>query len=433
MFSRAPRDVPSADPPADTVDELRRLTATADRIVGFTGAGVSTESGIPDFRSPGGVWTRYDPRNFEFDAYLRDPAVRRDSWAMRREFFAAAAAPNPAHLAFAQWERQGRCPGVITQNIDGLHQLAGSTHVVEVHGSARRVHCVGLPTEHAPGTPNGCGWEAEHTWAFQRIDAGDLDPHCPECGAVVKSATISFGQVLDSAVIDAARGLARSADLLLVAGSSLQVFPAADLPLQAIEAGARLVILNDEPTDLDAHADLVVRGRAGEVLAAVADGAGAATQPSPRPASQTDTQTDAHDLPIGEYAFPGPLRDSLVAALADGSKTSTTSLLLEYEREGEPLPRVGDQELVVDSAQRPVLITEVEQVRILPLARVDLAHAVAEGEGYTSVAQWRTGHEQFWHSEQFRAEHADLGEDFTVTDATMAVCVRMRVVRHLRG
>ena len=121
------------------------LLAASQRIVGFTGAGVSTESGIPDFRSPGGVWTRYDPRNFEFDRYVEDPDVRRLSWEMRREFFAAGARPNPAHHAFAALERAGRSPGVITQNIDGLHQDAGSQHVVELHGTAREVLCIGRP------------------------------------------------------------------------------------------------------------------------------------------------------------------------------------------------------------------------------------------------------------------------------------------------
>jgi NAD-dependent deacetylase len=239
------------------------LLTSSQRIVGFTGAGVSTESGIPDFRSPGGVWTRYDPRNFEFDRYVEDPAVRRLSWEMRREFFAAGARPNPAHLAFAALERAGRSPGVITQNIDGLHQDAGSQHVVELHGTARQVLCIGEPTG---ATPEGCGWTAPHTWAFERLDAGEDDPACPECGRLVKSATISFGQMLDPDVVDEAVRLVRSADLLVTTGSSLQVYPAAGLPAEAVGHGVRLVIVNDEPTPYDDLAELVVRGRAGEVL-----------------------------------------------------------------------------------------------------------------------------------------------------------------------
>jgi NAD-dependent deacetylase len=244
--------------------ELGELLAQARSIVGFTGAGVSTESGIPDFRSPGGVWTRYDPRTFEFDRYVTDPDVRVLSWQMRTEFFAVPFTPNPAHVAFARLEQAGRSPGVITQNIDGLHQDAGSRTVVELHGTARRVMCLG----HAPvdGVPDGCGWSAPHTWAFERLDGGEPDPQCPECGGLVKSATVSFGQQLFPGVVEAAADLVASADLMVVVGSSLQVYPAAALPMHAVDAGARLVIVNDEPTPFDAVADLVVRGRAGEVL-----------------------------------------------------------------------------------------------------------------------------------------------------------------------
>ncbi|MGH3423452.1 MAG: SIR2 family NAD-dependent protein deacylase [Nocardioidaceae bacterium] len=246
--------------PTALVPLLRR----SSRIVAFTGAGVSTESGIPDFRSPGGVWTRYDPRDFTFDAYVDSADVRARSWAMRREFFEHAATPNPAHRAVAALERAGRVLGVITQNIDGLHQVAGSSHVMELHGTAREVMCIGP----APvgGVPEGCGFRVPHSWALDRVDAGDADPACPECGGLVKSATVSFGQMLFPGVVEAATELVREADLLLTVGSSLQVYPAAGLPQQAVDAGASLAIVNDEPTPLDPVADLVVRGRAGEVL-----------------------------------------------------------------------------------------------------------------------------------------------------------------------
>ena len=249
--------------------ELGELLERSERVVAFTGAGVSTESGIPDFRSPGGVWTRYDPRNFEFDRYVDDPEVRRLSWEMRREFFAAPVEPNPAHVALARLEQAGRCLGVITQNIDGLHQQAGSRHVVELHGTAREVMCIG----HAPtaGTPDGCGWRAPHTWAFERLDGGDDDPACPQCGGLVKSATVSFGQMLVPGVVEEATRLARECDLLLAIGSSLQVYPAAGLPLEAVSSGAALAIVNDEPTPFDGHASVVVRGRAGEVLGPAVD------------------------------------------------------------------------------------------------------------------------------------------------------------------
>ena len=249
--------------------ELGELLERSERVVAFTGAGVSTESGIPDFRSPGGVWTRYDPRNFEFDRFVDDPEVRRLSWEMRREFFAVPVEPNPAHVALARLEQAGRCLGVITQNIDGLHQQAGSRHVVELHGTAREVMCIG----HAPtaGTPDGCGWRAPHTWAFERLDGGDDDPPCPQCGGLVKSATVSFGQMLIPGVVDEATRLARECDLLLAIGSSLQVYPAAGLPLEAVSSGADLAIVNDEPTPFDGHASVVVRGRAGEVLGPAVD------------------------------------------------------------------------------------------------------------------------------------------------------------------
>jgi NAD-dependent deacetylase len=247
---------------------LEELLDRAGTVVGFTGAGVSTESGIPDFRSPGGVWTRYDPRNFEFDRYVADPAVRELSWEMRREFFATQASPNPAHRAFARLEAAGRSPGVVTQNIDGLHQDAGSARVVELHGTARRVMCLG---HHPVSEPDGCGWEEPHTWAFERLDAGERDPRCPACGGLVKSATVSFGQMLFPGVVDEALEMVAGADLLVVVGSSLQVYPAAALPLHALDHGARLVIVNDEPTPYDEAADLVVRGRAGAVLGPAVD------------------------------------------------------------------------------------------------------------------------------------------------------------------
>lgn len=248
----------------DAVTSLADLLACSERVTAFTGAGVSTESGIPDFRSPGGVWTRYDPRDFTFERYVADADVRANAWAMRREFFAKAVRPNAAHEAIAHLERTGRGHGVVTQNIDGLHQLAGSTEVVELHGTAREVACIGPVPRH--GMPDGCGWRAPYSWAFERLDAGDPDPSCPECGGLVKSATVSFGQVLSEEAVERATELVTTADVLLTVGSSLQVWPAADLPVWAVRSGVRLVIVNDEPTPLDDRATLVVRGLAGEVL-----------------------------------------------------------------------------------------------------------------------------------------------------------------------
>jgi NAD-dependent deacetylase len=245
------------------VNDLAALLDDATRVVAFTGAGISTESGIPDFRSPGGVWTRYDPADFTFGRYVDSADVRARSWQMRREL-ARTYAPNAGHHALARLEKAGRALGVVTQNIDGLHQDAGSQRVVELHGTAREVMCIGHAPRH--GTPAGCGFRAPLAWALSAVDAGDPDPSCPQCGGLVKSATVSFEQVLFPDVVEAAVALTRRADLMIAVGSSLVVYPAADLPILAVRNGARLVIVNDEPTPLDDLADLVVRGSAGAVL-----------------------------------------------------------------------------------------------------------------------------------------------------------------------
>lgn len=245
---------------------LARLLADTRAGVAFTGAGVSTESGIPDFRSPGGVWTRYDPRDFTFSKYVRSPEVRRRAWAMRRELWADDPRPNPAHTALADMEAEGRLAGVVTQNIDGLHQVAGSRRVVELHGTSREVLCIGATPR--CGTPDGCGFRASTASAFTRLEAGEEDPPCPTCGGLLKSATVSFGQNLFPGVLEEAEGLVRAADLVLAVGSSLSVQPAASLPAAAALAGTPLAIVNDEPTPLDHLATVVVRGRAGVVLPA---------------------------------------------------------------------------------------------------------------------------------------------------------------------
>ncbi len=243
---------------------LADALAASSRAVAFSGAGISTESGIPDFRSPGGVWTRYNPGDFTFAKYVADPDVRRRAWRMRREFWASDHQPNSAHRALADLEQAGRLHGVITQNIDGLHQAAGSRRVVELHGTSREVMCVGV----APrvGTPDGCGWRGPTRWAFEALDMGVEDPPCPACGGIVKSATVSFGQNLFPGVIEEATALVEGSDLLIAVGSSLQVYPAAGLPELAASSGIPVVIVNDEPTPLDHLARAVVRGRAGSVL-----------------------------------------------------------------------------------------------------------------------------------------------------------------------
>jgi NAD-dependent deacetylase len=248
----------------DGVERLGALLAASQRAVFFSGAGISTESGLPDFRSPGGVWTRYDPRRFTFDRYIASAEVRRLHWEMRREFFATGARPNAAHLAIAEFEAAGYCLGVVTQNIDGLHSDAGSKTVVEIHGTARRVSCLGAAPR--DGVPDGCGWSADTSWAFEQVDAGDDDPHCPRCGGLVKSATISFGQAMDASSLAKAWHLVDSADAVVVVGSSLQVYPAAGLPARAAARGVPCAIVNAEPTPLDDDVDVVVLGSAGEIV-----------------------------------------------------------------------------------------------------------------------------------------------------------------------
>lgn len=249
---------------SDSTAELADLVARSARVVVLSGAGISTESGIPDFRSPGGVWTRYDPTQLTFERYVADPDVRRQSWQMRREFFDAAPRPNAAHRAVARLERSDQGLGVITQNIDGLHQEAGAGNVVEIHGTAREVMCIG--DRPVGGVPDGCGFRADHDWVIGLLDAGEDDPRCPECDGLVKSATVSFGQALFPDSVAAAERLAGEADLMIAVGSSLQVFPAAGLPMETITSGGRLAIVNDEATPLDELAAVVVRGRTGEVL-----------------------------------------------------------------------------------------------------------------------------------------------------------------------
>ncbi len=256
-------------PDETVVHVLASLVAAASRAVVVTGAGVSTGSGLPDFRSPTGLWTRYDPREMTFQRHVAEPAVRRAGWEMRREFLTAGARPNGAHRAIAALEDDGHVAGVVTQNIDGLHQEAGSRRVVELHGTARRSGCIGAaPTG---GVPAGCGWSGPTLGVLERIDAGERDPACPDCGGILKPATISFGQAMDVAAVEAAWSLVDRADLVLVVGTSLQVYPAASLVPTAHEMGIPLAICNAEPTPHDPLARVLSRERVELVLPAVVE------------------------------------------------------------------------------------------------------------------------------------------------------------------
>jgi len=246
---------------APDAERLAQLLSDAGHrgTVVFTGAGVSTESGIPDFRSPGGIWTRYAPIQY-FD-YLRDPEMRRESWRRGLHTYPpiADATPNPAHLAIAEWYGAGLVSGVVTQNIDGLHQKAGLSDeaVVELHGNSHWIVCLSCPARFDRDTVHA------------RLSASNFDPDCPECGGILKTATISFGQPLPLAAVDAARELHATARLCLVIGSSLVVYPAASLPEVTLDAGGKLAIVNYTPTHLDAFASLVSREAAGALLADV--------------------------------------------------------------------------------------------------------------------------------------------------------------------
>jgi NAD-dependent deacetylase len=224
------------------------LVSKAERIAVLTGAGISTASGIPDFRGPQGVWTKNPAAQamFDIDEYVASRAVRVEAWKFRLAAPAWTAEPNAGHLALVDLERQGRLAGLITQNVDGLHQRAGSTAVHELHGTVRFVDCL------------NCARRIPMADVLPRLEAGEDDPACEICGGILKSATISFGQSLDQAVIDAATAATRSADLFLAIGTSLQVYPAAGLCDLALNAGIPLVILNAQPTPYDEDARAVL-------------------------------------------------------------------------------------------------------------------------------------------------------------------------------
>ncbi len=239
-------------------ESIQSWVDEAQRIVVLTGAGISTESGIPDFRGPQGVWTK-DPlaeKLSDIHYYMSDAEVRKAAWRSRLSHPAWNAKPNSGHLALAALERAGRLHTLITQNIDGLHQLAGNSpdKVVEVHGTVRDVVCM------------ACGALSPMPLTLDRVKAGETDPPCLDCGGILKSATISFGQTLVPEVIERAMFAAGQADVFFAVGSSLQVYPVAGAVPAARSAGARVVIVNAQPTPFDNMADAVFREPIGEIL-----------------------------------------------------------------------------------------------------------------------------------------------------------------------
>jgi NAD-dependent deacetylase len=242
-------DLPTA------IARLRHLMDDASVIVPFTGAGISTECGIPDFRSPGGLWTKNQP--IPFDAFVASREMRDEAWrrrfAMEENF--AKAKPGRGHQALASLYRSGKSPGIITQNIDNLHQASGieASDVVELHGNTTYALCL------------DCSRRYELSWVREKFEAGHHVPNCG-CGGYIKTATISFGQAMPAEAMQRAEDLTKSCDLFLAVGSSLVVWPAAGFPLMAKRNGAALVIINREPTEFDDLADLVVRNDIGNAL-----------------------------------------------------------------------------------------------------------------------------------------------------------------------
>ncbi|HEY7350967.1 MAG TPA: Sir2 family NAD-dependent protein deacetylase [Ktedonobacterales bacterium] len=242
--------------PQEAIEDLLEFLEISSQIVVLTGAGASTESGIPDFRSPDGIWRRYPPGTYQ--DFISKPEARKRYWELRRVLGGqvVGAKPNPTHYALAELERLNKLSGIITQNFDGLHQDAGNSpeRVIELHGTSRMAACT------------RCGTRSSISLLQQRVEAGDEDPQCERCGGYLKAATILFGQPVPRAELDRAIALAKTCDLFLVIGSSLRVSPASRLPMLAVERGAPLVIINREPTPLDQRADIVLRANAGETM-----------------------------------------------------------------------------------------------------------------------------------------------------------------------
>jgi NAD-dependent deacetylase len=240
------------------LSEIAGWLRDARRVVALTGAGISTESGIPDFRGPNGIWTK-DPaaeKTATLQYYMGDPDVRRRAWQNRLKSEMWSAQPNAAHHALVELERKGALHFLVTQNVDGLHHAAGQSGdiVVEIHGNVREAKCM------------SCGWRGPMADTLERVRAGEEDPRCVHCGGILKSATISFGENLVAEDLERAQLAAAQATIFLALGTSLAVYPAAALPEIALRAGARLVILNAEETPFDSLADAVLRDQLGAVL-----------------------------------------------------------------------------------------------------------------------------------------------------------------------
>lgn len=238
----------------NAIQDAKRIILESKRIIAFTGAGISVDSGIPDFRSEGGLWEKYDPHEYAtYDSFLADPSK---FWTMGQELadLILKAEPNPAHNALAQLERTGKLQGVITQNIDNLHQAAGTKNVIELHGNYLRAYCM------------ECHQEYMDMEIHRRVVEGEIPPKCDMCGGVLKSEAVLFNEPLPQQAMEAAIELCRECDLMIVIGTSLAVYPAAFLPQLAKNSGAKIILVNLEGSNRDRVADIVIKGRASEII-----------------------------------------------------------------------------------------------------------------------------------------------------------------------
>ena len=245
----------------DLIDRVAELIIEAKKVVVFTGAGISTESGIPDFRSPGGIWERFDPEDFTYQKFLSDPESRRLHWQLfHGGGLTGGAEPNPAHYAIAELDKLGKLDAAITQNVDNLHQRAGvpDEKVFELHGNMQWAACL------------SCGQRYPFEQIKARLDGGETTPDCEACHGILKPDVVFFGEALPAAVLKEASLRSSRCDLFIVVGSTLVVYPAAYMPVYATNAGARLVIVNLSTTPMDSQADVVIRDMAGEVMSQIA-------------------------------------------------------------------------------------------------------------------------------------------------------------------
>lgn len=241
-------------PHEEDIEEARKLVQDSQRIAAFTGAGISVDSGIPDFRSEGGLWTRYDPNEYAtYESFLKDPSK---FWTMGKELAEVilAAEPNEAHTALAELEQQDKLVGVITQNIDNLHQSAGNEKVIELHGNYLVAYCM------------ECGEEYVGKSIQKRVAEGSIPPKCDKCKGILKSDAVLFGEPLPEKAMSKAIEICRNSDLMLVIGTSLSIYPAAFLPQVAKNSGAKVILVNLEGTNRNDVADIVLQGRAADIL-----------------------------------------------------------------------------------------------------------------------------------------------------------------------